>query len=438
MTPRKDRGKLNPKLALNTIRVESLPYYSYTGSEAIVPYGEDNLYPQRIINAIKKSPTAKGCVKRFAEFVIGNGAGEAGEMIVNRSGETLNDIISQSVRNNYARLGGLALHLNFNVFGQVAEIYAVDMQYLRKHRGLKGVSYGIWEKRNSYFGLDHINIELYGECDPVEGIGRDGLFGYKGQVFWFSLDNDIYPDAPIDSASISADFEREAQIYPYANIRNGFSGNTIAKLPTLTQGEKSQAQADGLQEKLEEVHGAENAGSTIVVPVPVDAQGNARNYQMIEHLSPTNVDSLFVNQNEKAQNDILKVYTMPEILLGISSQGMFNEASFNDAFNYKNADTEGDRKIIERTFKKVLKNSVFDHESFEIIPLEMKGGAANSSGVESENLGNEVLRGLTGRQKRQLLNEVDKYKREKITRDQLDVLMKSYGLNDDEIEKMLL
>lgn len=438
MTARKHRGKLNSKVAINQIRIDSLPYVSYNGSESIIPYGEDNLYPQRIINAIRKSPTAQGCVKRFSELVIGQGAGLAGEMIVNRNGETLNDVISQSVRNNYARLGGLVLHLNFNILGKVSEIFSVDAQHCRKHRDLKGVSYGVWGRQNSYFGFNHIPIELYGECDPVEGIKRDGLLGYKGQVYWFSLDNDIYPTAPIDSASISANFEKEAQIYPYANIRNGFSGNTIIKLPTLTQGESSQPQVDSLQAQIEEMHGSENSGSSIVTPVPVDAQGNTRNYQMVEHLSPTNVDSLFVNQNAKAQNDILKVFTMPEILLGISSKGMFNEASFNEAFNYKNADTEGDRKIIERAFKKILENSVFDYSSFEIIPLEMKGVNGAQETDQSVNLGNEVLRGLTGKQKRQMLNEVNKYQREKITRNQLDVFLKGYGLSDEEIEQLLL
>lgn len=522
-TPRKHRGKLNSKVAINTIRVESLPYLTFNGSNSIVPYGVDNIYPQRIINAIRKSPTAQGCVKRASEFIFGQGA-TTGETVVNRNGETLNDVIWQSIRNNYTRLGGLALHLNFNILGQVTEIFVADLQYLRKHRTLKAVDYGLWDSYYSYYAIRYVTLDLFGSKDPVEGIKEEGITKYNGQIFYFSLDNDIYPTSPLDSASISADFEKSAQIYPFANIKNGFSGNTVIKLPTLAQGEKAQKEVDTLNKNIEELHGEEKAGSSLVVPVPVDANGNVKDFKMIEHLSPTDVDGMFVNQNLKAEDDILKVYTMPKILLGKSDQGMFNEASFNDAFNYKNADTEMDRQIIERQFKKVLENSIFDVDGFELIPLEMKGAATTTvtvegddtttevSGISEEQLaaqatlkgsvggvqgilqiqkefaegitsfgsaisilkliygfteqealdllgnpqkveeepqesvvnqpeinpGNEVVRGLTGRQKQQLFSDIAKFKNGKITREQLEVMLKAYGLTEEDIEKMII
>jgi hypothetical protein len=145
-------------------------------------------------------------------------------------------------------------------------------------------------------------------------------------------------------------------------------------LPTLTAGEKSQKNVDKLTHDLSTLHGAENAGKSVVIPVTVDSEGKVQDFNMVEDLAPTNIDTLFVNQNAAAANNLLKTFTMPEILLGISSQGMFNEASFNDAFNYKNADTEMDRKIVEREFNKWLDVSIFPVGDVEIVPLEMKGG----------------------------------------------------------------
>ena len=133
---------------------------------------------------------------------------------------------------------------------------------------------------------------------------------------------------------------------------------------------------------------------------------------------------------------------MPKVLLGVSDSGMFNQASFNDAFNYKNADTEGDRKIIEEEFEKILECSIFPLEIVEIVPLEMKGDQTEATAtvtVEEEqvNTGNETLRSLTGKQKAQMLREIDKYKNGKINRKQLDVLLRSYGLSQEEIEEMI-
>ena len=111
-------AKLDSKAAINRIKVESLPYSVYSGQVPIIPYGQDNLYPNRLINAIKKSPTAKGCSEMLAMFVQGNGLAFGGDMVVNRDGDTMNDILGKAVK-DYSGLNGFCLHFNFNILGQI-------------------------------------------------------------------------------------------------------------------------------------------------------------------------------------------------------------------------------------------------------------------------------------------------------------------------------
>jgi hypothetical protein len=369
------QGKqLNTRAAINRIKIDSLPFLSFSGKAEVIPYGEDNLYPNRIIAAIKKSPTALGCVKRQSEFIFGNGVTDgAGDKVVNREGETLNDIIWQCIRHGYSTLYGFALHFNFNVYGEIAEIFFVNLEYVRKNRSFKTAEYGIWDNQQAVFtSYQNVMVDVYGKIDPIDRIAEIGVKDYRGQALIYSKDREIYPTSPLDSASISASYEREAQIYPYANIKNGFSGNTVIKYPTIAQGDEAAEEANKVQTDLQALHGSERAGSSLVVSVPMNVNGEPKEFKMVEHLSPTNVDGLFVNQNAKAENDILKVYNMPKILLGISDSGMFNEASFNDAFNYKNSDCEIDRKEIERLFNKFLPNSVFGIDKIELTPLEMR------------------------------------------------------------------
>jgi hypothetical protein len=369
------QGKqLNTRAAINRIKIDSLPFLSFSGKAEVIPYGEDNLYPNRIISAIKKSPTALGCVKRQSEFIFGNGVTDgAGDKVVNREGETLNDIIWQCIRHGYSTLYAFALHFNFNVYGEIAEIFFVNLEYVRKNRSFKTAEYGIWDNQQAVFtSYQNVMVDVYGKIDPIDRIAEIGVKDYRGQALIYSKDREIYPTSPLDSASISASYEREAQIYPYANIKNGFSGNTVIKYPTIAQGDEAAEEANKVQTDLQALHGSERAGSSLVVSVPMNVNGEPKEFKMVEHLSPTNVDGLFVNQNAKAENDILKVYNMPKILLGISDSGMFNEASFNDAFNYKNSDCEIDRKEIERLFNKFLPNSVFGIDKIELTPLEMR------------------------------------------------------------------
>ena len=111
---RKHRGRLNSKSAISRARVELSNYVHFGNGNEIVPFGLDNLYPNRIIDAIRESPTSKGCIKRLEEFVFGQGITMGGDIHVNRTGETLNDILSQSIR-DYSKLSGFCLHFNFEL-----------------------------------------------------------------------------------------------------------------------------------------------------------------------------------------------------------------------------------------------------------------------------------------------------------------------------------
>ncbi len=369
-------AKLDSKAAINRIKVESLPYSVYSGQVPIIPYGQDNLYPNRLINAIKKSPTAKGCSEMLAMFVQGNGLAFGGDMVVNRDGDTMNDILGKAVK-DYSGLNGFCLHFNFNILGQITEIFNIDIKYVRKSKDLKSAQFGVWNNPSWYNRF--ITVDLYDPTCVVNRIKQEGINNYNGQIMFFTKGYDIYPDSPLDSASISADFEKSVQIYQYATINNSFSGSGVLKVPTMGQGEKADKNIQKAKDNLESIHGADKAGSFMTMPIPVDTDGKLQNTTLFESFSPNNIDSLFVNQNAKAKENILSVYRMPEVLLGTSTKGMFNQASYNDAFDYKNADTERDRKIVERVFQKVVDNSIFPIPQVEIIPLEMKNSQVDET-----------------------------------------------------------
>jgi hypothetical protein len=373
-------AKLDSKAAINRIKIDSLPYSVYSGTQPIIPYGTDNLYPNRIINAIKKSPTASGCADLLAMFVQGEGLSFGGDMVVNRDGETFNDILGQSV-SHYSKLNGFCLHFNFNVIGQITEIFCIDPKYVRKNKTLSQAQFGVWDNPSYYNGF--VTVDLYNPETVKKRIREEGIRKYNGQLLYFASAYDIYPDSPLDSASISASFEKEVQVYQHASINNGFSASGVVKVPTMGQGEKADKNIEVAQENLNSMRGADKAGSFLAIPVPLDTDGKAQTMNLFESFTPQNIDALFVNQNTKAKENILTVYRMPEILLGLSSQGMFNEASYSDAFDYKNADTERNRKMIERVFQKVVDNSIFPVPEVEIVPLEMKKS-------QHENVNNEL------------------------------------------------
>lgn len=365
---------INSRAAINQIKIDSLPFHVFSGHSDILPFGIDNHYPHRIIEAVKKSPTALGCIKRQSEFIFGQGVKIGGDTIVNRDDETLDDIIWQCVRHGYSILGGFGLHFNFNALGQICEMFFVNQEYIRKHRTLRRVDYGIWrDSHGNFLEENHITIDIYGKVNPLDAIAKEGFSDYKGQIYYYAKDGEIYPTSPLDSAIISASYEREAQVYPFANIKNGFSGTSVIKYPTMAMGENAAAEADKIDEDLKQLHGSENAGGSLVISVPVGMSGEAKNFQMVESLTPPNIDGLFTNQNKKAEGDVLKVYNMPGELIGIPTAGAFSRDAYDEAFNMKNSDVEIDRQAIEREFNKILPLTTFAVDSIELEPMKMRG-----------------------------------------------------------------
>ncbi len=335
-------------------------------SEEIVRWGKDNMYPKRVKDYISFSPTGSGCNRRFSEFCYGEGFdGGLGDIVVNRKGETLNDILLFCINNGYSQLFTFALHFNFNLVGQITEIYAIDPSIIRKRKDNITCQLKDWDIFGADFLLNASNdstliIDMYNKVHPLTGMRRDGIKKYKGQVYFFSIENDDtgYPYSPFHSVLNHLNYEKESQIFQNASIVQGFSGRHIIKIPTVGKAE-TDTNFKAVQNQLQDFHGAENAGRSILIRTPLNTEGDAKPYQAVETLTPPNLDKQFVEQNKASRMAITSTCNMPDILVGIQEKGMFNQASFADAYNLKVTDTRRDRLILGRAFTNVLKASVW-------------------------------------------------------------------------------
>ena len=72
----------------------------YSSTLGIQTYDKDNLYPQRMLALLKNSPTGGTCCSRYENFIFGDGFRDRNlsELVVNRYGDTANDILQLSVR----------------------------------------------------------------------------------------------------------------------------------------------------------------------------------------------------------------------------------------------------------------------------------------------------------------------------------------------------
>lgn len=344
----------NPRLALQTFNYHD-----------IVPYGNyDNLYPQKVLDVARKSWALSTALSTYEDFMIGNGFGDADELLINENGLTLFDLLTEIARNKRAL--GFAIHMNFNALGQAVDFSPIDFEDLRFNRQGKIVYNPDWSNR-----YDPINQEketvyhLYNPNTVLDEMREDGIDKYTGQVFYWTGCNKIYPLATFDPALEAGQYQADASLNSLRNIQNGFSLGGAFTYPKNLENNTEKTAFDKMIETM--ATGANNVGRiwSFGVPAGVDGADKLTNFIPFER---ANIDNLYTNQNKEARESIFAIFRQPSILNAISETGMFNQQSLQDAFIFYNSIVEKDRKVIEKVLNKLMENSVYGNMDLQIEP----------------------------------------------------------------------
>ena len=369
------------KVAVNSIQrtlfVERLHVNIHYPADRIIPYDRDNLYPNKIKSIAQRSGTTKGAIKKLAEYSTGEGF-TGMNVVVNRDGQTMWDIL-RHVSSEKSMFGGYALHFNYNVFGKIAEINPVNFDFVRWAKNLQQyIVSPDWGKRRRK--ADEITYNPFAPDNVLAEIeAAEGIEKYKGQLlYWIPNLADWYAPCNWDSVLDDAQFEAEAKLYSLSSVQNDYSLSGVLAYPKNIE---SSDEIKKIKEDVKGDTGSANAGGVRVIgAMPTEGMNN---WKWFTPISRNNIDNLHTNQVERAKFNIYAAFNQPPILSGVASEGMFNEASFADAFNYYNSATETDRKEIERELNKIMAVSIWPSLSnIEIIPKKYvtREGKANVAG----------------------------------------------------------
>jgi hypothetical protein len=252
--------------------------------------------------------------------------------------------------------GGFALHFNYNLLGQITEINTINFEFCRWTKDLKRICVNPdWNRRNRR--KEEVEYKPYDPQNVIAEIQEaGGIENYKGQLFYFIANPaDYYTICTWDAALDDAQFEAEAKLYSLSGIQNDYSLSGLISYPKNITDQK---EIDNIKEEIEKDKGAANAGGIrLIGALPAE---NLTNWKWFTPISRNNIDSLHTNQVERAKFNIYATFRQPPILNGVVTNGMFNQESFMDAFDYYNSATESERKDIERQLNKILASSIWN------------------------------------------------------------------------------
>lgn len=319
----------------------------------IVNYGDDNQYPQTVEEISYRSPITESAIATLADFTNGQGFINAGDKIVNRWNQTLNDVLRE-VTADFSKFDGWALHFNVNSLGLITEITPLKFKNCR---------FGIPDKTNRHVTIKYSNNwdgsmdiraaskQTIAEFDRWNGrkpIPEEETADFGGYILYWTPQRDAYPRCTFDSVLDSAQTDGEIQVFELGSIQNSFLGTSIFKHPGKFA---SDADRNKTIQELGELTGPSNAGSVFLVEVPVGFDGS-----IIENIPAINNDTLFKTTNENVQARIVARFGIPFPLLGLqpTGGGVFNQEQLKDSYIYYNNRTSNRRNIIVEEFNKFL------------------------------------------------------------------------------------
>ena len=377
----------------------------YLQTLGIQTYGEDNLYPQTFRNILAASSTGAECLDRFADFIEGNGFRDVpfSESVVNRKGDTADDIHALVCR-DVAYYNGLALHVNYNIYGDIVELHHVPFENCRlaesddngyvgkiaihpdwsgqKTRGGKVIKVA---KENIDY-IDVFNPDKRVVAAQIEAAG--GIEYYKGQVLWVSLiGKDIYPTGKGDRVVTEMSTDEGLANVKYRNVRNNFlpAAMIFTKKGTNITFDQdgneidSRDDDDSFSDSLLQLQGDTNCGKLMEVTLETD-----EDKPEVVTLNSQNYDKEFTVTDISVTERIYSAFGQePWYCIRIGKVG-FSGDILEDAFEYYNSIVSKQQRLIERTFTRVFRHfyeAVNASNDFSVEPLKY----VRNAGVSNNN-----------------------------------------------------
>lgn len=379
----------------NVVRPTRRLTTSYRSELNIQTYGEDNLYPQRVLDILENSSTGASCLERFQNFIEGNGVNDEdfSEYICNRRGDTVDDILHLMAQ-DLACYNGIALHVNYNMACEIVELQHVPFQncrleeeddagrvaFINVHPDWSGQK--TRKGRKVYVDKQNVHKIFPFNPDPLVVMAQiekaGGIENYTGQILWFSMQGRFqYPKPKYDKIITALSTDEGLDNVKYRNTRNNFllSGMFVHKKGTTLNidddGNPITANDDDdsydFAKNLDVFQGDMNCCS--IMDITLQSDEDKPEFIPVEG---TNYDKKYDSTESSTIERIYAAFGQePFYSIRTGKQG-FSGKTTSEAYEYYNSYVGNERRALSRVLKKV-----FDHwfepanksEDYQIQPL---------------------------------------------------------------------
>ena len=228
----------------------------------MVEWGARNAYPDYLLDLYNNVPTLRSIINGNIDYVAGNDVTilplqeEFTNQEMNRRGDTIREQV-KDIAKDFEIYGGFALQVIRNLAGEVAEVYYIDMRYLRTNK--EGDVFYYSEKWGKSSRTDMVVYPAFLPKIEWEKLSDEERNRHASSILFVkNVHTQVYP-APLYAASVKAcEIERLIDEFHLSDINNHFVSSAIINFNNGDPGQEIKSEIErGFNEKF---CGASNGG----------------------------------------------------------------------------------------------------------------------------------------------------------------------------------
>ena len=345
-----------------------LPVERFVSGKDLVEWGNRNAYPDYLLDLYNNVPTLRSIINGNIDFITGDDVSilpltdnlPDGQM--NNRGDYIREQI-KDIAKDYEIYGGFALQIIRNLIGMVAEVYYIDMRFLRTNK--EG------------------NVFYY--CEDWSKSGKKDVIVYPAfmpNLKWDTLDDEqrnrnassilyvknvhtqVYP-APLYAASIKAcEIERLIDDFHINSLQNQFVSSAIINFNNGDPGDEMKKEIeDAINEKFA---GAANGGR-----IMLSFNKNKESATDIVEFEVKDFGERYKALSEHSRQQIFTAFRANPNLFGIPTEGNgFANEQYAESFKlYNRTQIQPVQRLIADTYDKIYGTKGV----LTIVPFSMGG-----------------------------------------------------------------
>ena len=323
-----------------TFKAFELPSIKEVRGKNYMYYGEQNLFPNKLIELYDRSAIHHTCIQAITDGIIGEGIENYGDEYVNGRGETMNEIF-EKISLDYALFNGMALNIIWNKEStRISEIYHIPFADVRSGKEDEDGIVSEYYYSSDWSNLKKNPEKAYRSFDPTDNKGDNASQIYY--VFNYTPGTKTYPLPTYIGALNDIELDYRISVLHNSNISQGLQPSLFIN---FRNGIPTESERNTIYRELEDTFSGEsNAGKFFL--------GFSRPGEEME-ITPIQAanDTYYLTVDERISSRILTSHRVSSpLLLGIKDASGFS----SNAEEIRTAYAHFESTVVEPKRKKIL------------------------------------------------------------------------------------